>query len=253
MLKDGYTNYFTSALYPLLFTAGAAYVCVKGTTVQKERLVYLPLIITVLTICNPIYWKIANKAASYAYYRAYWAIPLFFIIACMAVCAARGRSNRRRTVLATAFALIIVIWGSADYGGLDDFNMITNIYKLPDEAIEVTELLKEEGAEGKLVLAPGDINRYIRQYDADILLCLNNWTSALYNDRNDDNYRASKAYIDSLINSASADYEALTEIMSSEGCEYLVLKKSQSEGQDGAEYGLTPAGETEEYIIWRRS
>ena len=229
VLKEGYAPYFASAFYPFVLVIGAAYICLTGKKTEKEKLVYLPLITMLLTICNPIYWKIVNMSTEYAYYRAYWNIPLFFIMACMIVYAVE-KAPRKKSIIVGGLAIVaVIIWGSG-ISGRFKFKMLENVYKFPKEVIEVAQILKENGAEGKVVLAPSSINTYLRQYDADIFLYVNSWGRTVHADlegmENSSAERRNQALKASAkINNDKPDYSELIGLNGIEECNNVHFAK----------------------------
>ena len=254
VLKEGYAPYFASAFYPFVLVIGAVYICLTGKKTEKEKLVYLPLITMLLTICNPIYWKIVNMSTEYAYYRAYWNIPLFFIMACMIVYAVEKAPRKKSMTVGVLAIVAVIIWGSGISGNFK-FKMLENVYKFPKEVIEVAQILKENGAEGKIVLAPSSINAYLRQYDAKIFLYVNSWGNSLHADfvgmENSSDERYSQALRASdKINNDKPDYSELIELNAIEKWDYLVLKKSQSEDEGMLELGLVCIANTDDYNVY---
>ena len=254
VLKEGYAPYFASAFYPFVLVIGAVYICLTGKKTEKEKLVYLPLITMLLTICNPIYWKIVNMSTEYAYYRAYWNIPLFFIMACMMVYAVEKAPRKKSMTVGILAIVAVMIWGSGISGNFK-FRRLENVYKFPKEVIEVAQILKENGAEGKIVLAPSSINTYLRQYDADIFLYVNSWGNRLHADLEGAGKSVDERYSQALrasdkINNDKPDYGELIGLNEIEKWDYLVLKKSQSEDEGMRELGLVCIANTNDYNVY---
>ena len=72
-----YGYYFGYGFLALLLVAGAMWIIYAGTDVQKRILVALPVCVIVLTLLNPVYYKLAGLTADYTYARSYWNVPFF--------------------------------------------------------------------------------------------------------------------------------------------------------------------------------
>ena len=58
-----YGYYFGYGFLALLLVAGAMWIIYAGTDVQKRILVALPVCVIVLTLLNPVYYKLAGLTA----------------------------------------------------------------------------------------------------------------------------------------------------------------------------------------------
>jgi len=111
-------------------------------------------------ICN--YFFPANR-----YFRLLWILPIFFIIAF-----AGAELSKKGGEILILCILIIILSGSCIFTE-DNFQVADNIYKIPQEAIEICiffQSTEEYKMENFKVSVDPQISSYIRQYDADIML-----------------------------------------------------------------------------------
>lgn len=217
----------------------------------KTFLIGYSLVAFFLVICNPIVVNVLKKVLTiYTYWRIYWIFPIGFIIAFAAVKLIFSISDKKKRIV-TIFSIIITIMASGncafkyfkvsevkkfDYLNYN-FAKVNNLYKIPDEALEVSIIISEHNLQNKKVMAPEELVPYIRQYDAKVKLVYGrdpwgyseNWRLDMLN----------KGKITQLI----PGIDMLD-------CNYIVFRKETKFDDDISKYGYELLGETEKYDIY---
>ncbi|MGI6057036.1 MAG: hypothetical protein ACOYBD_08670 [Bilifractor sp.] len=136
---------------------------------EKRRIFVYPSILLGVLIFNPILYRyVWDKLFDYAYWRAFWMVPVLPAIAAAAVSLA-GRM-RRKSVKAGVIAAVLAL--SAVTGTFiykDRFVRAQNRCKLPQASIDVADALLALDSEPRATV-DASLFCYIRQYSPDIHL-----------------------------------------------------------------------------------
>ncbi len=151
---------------------------------------------------------------SQVYYRLLWLVPMGMTVSyALARAVSKIETRRKRIVISTVFALLLMQSGSLVYRN----PMVTkaeNLYHLPQSVIAAADVMHVEGRDVKAVV-PGEMLQFIRQYDASIQLAygrdalVDGWS-------NNPLYEAMEA-------NPVRSY-AITDYAKQQGVEYIVLR-----------------------------
>ena len=133
--------------------------------------------VAAILILNPFFVPALNAASAGDYWRILWVLGMPVVIAfAFTIVIFKAKKNVIRILLGGMLAASIFFIGVFSYNGVN-FQASENLYKLPEDVIEVCELTHEKEGPVKLA-APDDLNSMIRQYDATILLVYGRFSSA---------------------------------------------------------------------------
>ncbi|MEE8886446.1 MAG: hypothetical protein SOI56_07785 [Eubacteriales bacterium] len=161
------TAYAGNLLLPL-YLASLVYLFFADR--DKRKILIGPSVILMLVIYNPwLYGKINEKFLSGTYWRAFWLIPVIPVIACAAVHLLTTLPKKwMKGLAAVSLAVIIIGGGTCVYLETNqEFTRTTNIYKIPQEAVDVCDVLLQKDSEPYVVM-DSRLFCYTRQYSADI-------------------------------------------------------------------------------------
>lgn len=250
-LQRAYIGYFGNGFYAflLLLVVGVSMVTLKAWN-KKEVFIRVPAAIIVITLLNPVYYKLADKAADYAYARSYWYIPFFFILAFLMSVLIRKIADRSKKNATMAVIIIcMIIWGQTMFSNETfPFKLEKNIYKMPDDVIEICDYISSQDSDGPIVLAPTEISRYARVYDANIRNYVHGWSCEVYSDN--PRVESAKLKINEQINIERPNIDYLMDFALDSGCDYVVFAKTQNIGDRMEQYGEC-VRETENYLIYK--
>lgn len=237
-------SYFGVYMLGGLFIISFLFVCISDSGKRKE-LIY-PTLILILVIVNPVMYKLFYmKLLESTYWRLLWIIPVVVFCAYAIVICVKKFSNRLLRYVGFILLLVSVCaCGNYMYKN-GNFEETTNAYKLPQEVIEVSNILLELEDNPKIV-APKDLYCYIRQYTSDIYL---------FYGRNGEGFvRMTTGDYDHVkwVNmwvhpSARVVYERTEKY----GYNYWVLNKNNGVYEDELYQYYEKVGETEHYCIYK--
>ena len=137
---------------------------------NKNLLLFYPIFILILVL-NPIFCHIVLKfITTNVYYRFLWLLPLGIIIAYFGTLMLSDVDNKFKKIVATIMFIGIIVYSGNFVYTSSTFKKINNLYKLPDEYIQITQILSSIPIQEKNAMVSTELVKYIRQYDASIKL-----------------------------------------------------------------------------------
>jgi hypothetical protein len=161
-----------SQIHIVLYGIATLYLLKNGS--RLERLFYgLYPVILFLTVLNPLF---TVQVASYitgtsVYWRLFWLLPVNYAVACANVRWICSMADGRYRKFAVAgLCLIIAAAGRTVYNERF-FQMSENMYKVPQDVIQIADKVVDENKEGgSVLLAPTELGVYFRQYTDEIVM-----------------------------------------------------------------------------------
>lgn len=220
-------SYSTSAsyygVYGVMFLLSLLYIIIRKTQSWKRAvMVYTLLVMVVLVMFNPVYYKILTKVVSSydVYYRLFWMIPFDIVIGYVCVdIVATIKDRRKRVIFASLVLIVLVAGGDLVYffdGGGVKATYFGNIYKVDQQAIDITDaIVSDDRNSNKKTISSTDEMFALRGYDA--LFGIVEVSS---------------------MESAAVNADALAHQMQAAGAGYAVIEKELCDG-----YGLVEDGQ----------
>lgn len=201
--------------------------------------VYAPTLILIAFFC-PLFRKVFVRIFddSETYYRLLWLIPMSMVSAygALKLCA------KRRKLMLVLMSIAIIACGSFVYSS-EHITKAENMYHLPQEAIEVAELIDPE--EGRVMaLVPADLIYYIRQYSSNISMPYGREMLIARWDYYNAMYEAMEGV--EVIETSS-----FVELTRDYACNYVVLKKDRKIQEPLTDYGFILYAQTDNYVIYQ--
>ncbi len=246
------TGFFAMYLIALIF------ILIKGNKKDVQMFIY-PAALLLVTVYDPLTPVIIDRIfdVSSEYYRLFWIAPVIVLVpyAAATVISGAGKGSGRATA-AVLIAAMFILGGNFVYA--KGFDVAENIYKIPDELIEISGIIHADHGEGYAkAFFEYEYNMEIRQYDPEMLLCV---------DREDYIYAVNYSYTDEmladeakpqnrllalLVRNQSVDADDLCEALDMTGTEYVVLTKGHPQASFIKKAGLYEIGDTATHIIYR--
>lgn len=252
-----FCDYWSGFVFPLLILLSEIYILKTKDQFWKKIMVY-PIIITLLTVLNPIimYWIVLKMSWSDRYYRFYWLIPVAFILACSITdILSKLRNGWEKLACSVLVVLILFVLGVR----FPVDSKAENIYKISNEVIEISELIHEDSPENQMPLALYDLSLVpvIRQYDASIRSAMDRGEcrGLRYFDVNDKVYldaaKDDKSYL--IIGNINYEYniDKIRRDMHQRGIEYFIRNKWWFSNSYVDKLGFQWIGETENYEVYK--
>lgn len=267
--------YWGGCLFFVLFCAGIFWNVLslagmrlgkKGTDTEPGRQPGAVLVsmtaVLFLTVYNPFLVKYVIPALHFEneYYRFFWILPVIPGTAYYGVRLVFAvRTGWGKALAAAAAAVILVCLGTPLEGVVRNFQMVENIYKVPDDLIEACRIIHEDGdQEHPRVVFDISLNTVARQYDPSLGLVLGR-DAVLYRDGSavvtvDPEslvYRRQKVIMDKVFYGEKVRWKKFRRVLIRTRTDYLVLKKEAHLSPYLKKAGCRTVGRAGEYVVYR--
>lgn len=257
-LRECFAYYTGSCAYFMLYAAALVYICIAGSRREKE--IFIPCsVFLLLTVYNPVAPVILDHFfdVNSEYYRFFWIAPIIVLVPyiCAKLITEAG-NTAQMTVRALLMIAIFIVSGKYVYA--DGIKWAQNIYKMPPELIEVSELIhKDSVAEYPKAFLEYEYNMQMRQFDPKMLLTIdredylyavsNLYTDEMLMDETHPQYRILAA----LVRYQDIDKDTFTDALETTGTEYVVVSKDHPRIGYLEEAGLKEIGKTDGHRIFK--
>ena len=251
-LYNSGTGFFVMYLFAVLF------ILVKGN--HRDREIFLPsTAVLLVTVFNPLVPLVLDKIfdVNSEYYRLFWVAPIVILVPyVITVIVFDLPKGSGRGVVLTLAILAVIFGGNFVYA--KGFTAARNIYKIPDELIEISGIIHEDSqSEYVRAFFEYEYNMEIRQYDPKMLLTV---------DREDYLYAMNYSYTDEmladenkpvnrilalLVRNQKVKKDAFIDALESTDTEYLVLTAGHPQIPFVKGAGLSEIGRVGTHIIFK--
>lgn len=239
IIKNAFSHYFADEKYLMVLMVSLFVIIVELKRKADRRfLVYYPVLMFII-ILNPVFCYILLKFVSQSvYYRLFWMIPLGIIIAYFGVILIFKLDKKISKGILCLFFLGMIAYSGTFVYSSTTFEKVNNWYKIPDEYIQVTQILGEIPLENKKAVTSTNMVGYIRQIDASIELA--------YGRRPYEDYQ-----IYEIVNTyQKGDVENLTNLCKEQNTNIIVYDNSILLTISPSYYGYNLYAQTEHYDIY---
>ena len=212
---------------------------------REDQIVLYSFLTAVLTLFPLTAFFIVKCIGGRVYWRMAWILPITIVIA---YCGVRLLGGVRKKALKVLVFLLLCMTavgvGENVYNG-NVFQKYTNSYKLPEEVVQICDMLTEDAGENEIFLAaPEEINPYVRVYDAEIRQAFGRDASQ------DQSFNSPESLIlYDILDQNPTLMESAAAAARLRGCNYMVLKKEEPDFGKPEDLHLRVVGETENYVV----
>ena len=243
-ILSAYGAYFGGSAIFALSLAGMVYIFVtEEKKIQKWYLIWLPVCILFMIFMPVIMWVMEHAIhETDTYWRMFWLYPAGIILAYSGTrLIAHAKQGLKQGITLLAILAILILAGKW-VGTGENYTRVHNAYKLPDEVIEVGQILEKQ--EAVYAVAPEDVACIIRLYNADIHM--------LYGR---DLYRGwvteeSVLELSEILDMAGDNAERAVEIAKQYGVNYIVIYTESKEAYDSQTDCIEYIGGNELYSVY---
>ncbi len=207
-------------------------------------------------VFNPfLIWRVVNALGlDDEYYRFVWLIPVTVVVAYVGTLLVE-HFQKKIIKAAALLAVIAVVFLTGSTIFDRDFSLFENVYKIPDEVIEICEIIRADcDKDAPCVAAEFDLDVLINQYAPDIDLILNYRNIAQMRE-----LEALDQYVDDpeerllyvLIDENTHDEGFLVYALRNGDVDYVVISRGSPVREYVAESGCRLIAELDEYCIFR--
>ena len=256
--------YWGSWWYPLLFAIGLLCTLIWGRK-KSSRIFIGYTAFLFLTVYNPIIVKyvIARLDFENEYYRFIWILPVIPAIAYYGVTFVSAFKKKWLKAAAVLAVLgVLIVSGNPLDKVVKNFALAENIYKVPDELIEICEILHENmsNPDGRpRVLFDASLNKVVRQYDAQLRLTIDR-NASIYRagstvagefNENSRRYKRQKAILDVIDYQIYDHPKKFRNALGKSKTKFVVVLKNEELQAFLLKNGCEQIAETESYNIFR--
>lgn len=239
IVKNTFQEYQGGGMYLALFFIAMLYIYLKEEDKKKKNLfLYFPILVFIVTL-NPLFNKIVGKIfTASVYWRMYWILPVGITIAYAVIkFVSEQKEKSQKIVVAISLVAIIIFSGKFIYAD-NNFEKVGNLYKLPDDAVLVAQLIEADDLENKKALVTEHLTPYIRQVTSKVELAYR---------RNPEGYGADPLL--QAMNSGNVKYVATYAINTKSN--YVVFYKPVVLSEPMEDYGFEKLSDTTFWSIYK--
>lgn len=240
MVVDTFINFNGNSFYPILFVISILYIIIKKDEKFNKYLLILPSICIILIFLFPITAYVLSKIlGAKVYWRILWLIPMILVIAYSLTQTFYNISNKTKKYLILLSFIFLTIFSNGFIFTSDNFNVSENIYKIPNAAIEICDIINEDCTKPK-ILVPKELLPYIKQYDGKI---------KMFYGRGAYTIDAKTVYF--TMSEEIVDISIVTALSRNNECNYLVFNNNQILSDTPENYGYAFFKQLKNYIIYK--
>lgn len=239
VIGESFNKYFGYSSMFIIFVIALIYLLAEENEKNNRKFLICYTLIIFMIALNPLFEIICSPIlTSSIYFRVFLLIPFGIVIAYMgANLATKPKNKMLNVVIAICFTITIMYSGNLIYNSRS-FYQVDNLYKIPDEIIEIDNIINTTDFKNKKVMSAAIFNTYIRQYDAKIYLA--------YQRTPDGNYEKYPI----LTYYRSGDVENLCNLCHKKDINIIVYDKNIPLTISPNYYGYKDYAQTENYIIY---
>ena len=257
-----FQNYWGECLFFWLFLLGIFWTLARRK--KGEAGIFCQYTVFLfLTAYNPLVVKYLVPLLGFEneYYRFIWILPVIPAIAYYAVCFIfHGKGNIKKVLKILAVFLVLGIAGVPLQGIAQNFNVIENIYKIPNDLRAVCAVIQEDSEKENPRVVFGDgLNNTARQYDPSLHLVLNR-DVILYLagsdvigtfDETRPFFKRQKVIIEVVMQEKKMKKAIFQKVLKKTRTDYLVIPVARQNHDYIRECGCIPIAQTENYVVYR--
>lgn len=250
--------YMNGTGFFIMYVICIAVILVRGTKREKE--IFLPgAIVLMFTVYNPLVPVILDKIfdVSSEYYRLFWIAPVIVLVPYIVTKLIFASDVMSQRILVAAACVILFIAGG-NYVYADGISIARNIYKIPDELIEISHIIHDDSdSEYSKAFFEYEYNMEIRQFDPKMLLCVDR-EDYLYamnysytHEMLEDETKPVNKILALLVRNQKVEADDFTAALDETGTQYVVISKGHPQTGYLKKAGLRRIGETGTHLIYR--
>lgn len=241
-----YINYSGSSLYMVLFLLCLTYLYFTETDPGKKYILVYGSFILLGLFLFPLfsYLMIQVIFDGEVYYRFLWLLPINVMIAYGIVRLMIKIQNKKACLfIGTSILILFIVGGDYTYDN-PMFVKAENIYHIPQEVIEVCDIIEpEQGEDWVMAVFPAEMLSFVRQYSTRIHMP---YGRAVLIDR----WNLGHPMFDTM-ESDIIDVNVLSQQASEYQCDYVIFPESKETSENMEQAGFAKMQEIDGYIIYK--
>ncbi|MGF0065400.1 hypothetical protein ACQRCQ_09030 [Lachnospiraceae bacterium SGI.085] len=212
-------GYYNNGIILYIYVVSFATIMLLGGRYLRKCIGW-PTLVIMIVVFNPVFYRyVWLKCFNYGYWRVFWLFPVGFVISAAAIVWLEKIKQRKKQAVFLLAALVILGCNGKNMFSKQLFYSDTkNLYKLPQEAIDVADTLLELDTEPRVVMC-SDLYSYVRQYSTDIKMMYGRNAEGYIDGRNE----VSVVMSANFEKAKDADWTWIAEMMRMNQYKYLVI------------------------------
>ena len=162
-IRTTFSSYYGTGKYFLLLMIALIYIFICEKEQNKKVFLVWYSCLVLLIILNPIFNKIVDHFLNVRVYnRLYWMVPIGIILAYAGVIFVKNNSKLSNKIFAFCVLTVLIIFSGNFVYTKNNYTKTDNLYKIPDEYVEVSNIIKEIPIYPKKAMVSTDLVPYIR-------------------------------------------------------------------------------------------
>lgn len=240
-IKTTFLEYKGTGAYIVLYLIALLYIYFKEENKNiKAFMVYFSLLMSFITL-NPIFSKLVEPFFPVSvYWRMYWMLPMGLTIAYAFTKLIASKEKKLDKAIIFIVAITVIILSGKFIYTEENYIEVNNLYKVPDEALEVANIIMQDNTETKKVMPCTSLIAYLRQVYPEIEL--------MY-------AREPKSYenVTIVVQQEKGNIQYVTNVCKKENCNYIIFHKAMAMNGNMEDYGYDLFAETANYRIYKNS
>ena len=249
-------SYWGNMLYLVIYLGVLLYLGRYGSKLMKQIFVW-PFLILLFTVYNPLIMGPVLEVTGWAdrYSRFFWILPVEILCAyTFAMLIDRRKNMSSKAVMVCLMICMALMCGGTLIKEIPD----ENIYKMDDYILEISELIGEEKTtERPIIICDRNVYYQIRQYDASLLMAINNDEMTMYGEKQADELVVEEQYLSQsnagamFVRGAEVDAELVNALLVERNADFFVRNIDYYSDEYLQSLNLSYVGEVEGYEIDR--
>lgn len=273
---DAYKHYFGKGCFQYLYLLALVLILVFGLREHlshndpnirvpkaspmpsvNNKSCHLPLLLTYPTLVlliiffPPVIYVVVRITEGYIYWRMFWIILLPLVIAFSFTLVTQKIYSRFMKYICVILCIVAIVFSGRFIFQKGNYSEPENWYHLPEDVIQVCQILSPEKEKIERVVVPDTLLSYIRQFDPGIKMPYGrDGGQYSYINSNADPYKEQRALRSQLLNPDMLDMIGIRDNMLFLDCNYLVIPANVPVSEDPLTCGFEYIGETSSYLIY---
>lgn len=243
MIREAFSLYWNGTKILWLYLGGFLIICWRGRKKRNVRFLIKYALVSYIIIWNPVFYYFAFvflKNASTGVRLIYTMFPEVYMALAMTLLTCAFRDRKGSIIAGGVGGLYILLTGTI-YPKVGHPVLAENAYKLPNEAVQVCQILNEDSEEPPLVMADGGLVLYLRQYSSRVKMVYGRY-----------GHKHNGEQIFQLINEQRITKEEIWAFLEENNCDYVVWRNDDADIETFIQLGGELIEETQNYAIIKR-
>lgn len=216
-------GYYNNGIILYIYVVSFATIMLLGGR-HLRKCIGWPTLVIMIVVFNPVFYRyVWLKCFNYGYWRVFWLFPVGFVISAAAIVWLEKIKQRKKQAVFLLAALVILGCNGKNMFSKQLFYSDTkNLYKLPQEAIDVADTLLELDTEPRVVMC-SELYSYVRQYSTDIKMMYGRNVDGYIDGMNEDTIEVAK----NIKRMADGNWQHIVTLMQDANYEYLVIPQDE--------------------------